>query len=325
MHAFTLIEMLVSIAVLSLLVVALCTIINSTSATLGTSWSRLQSDEDGRLVLDRLQIDLQNMLIRPDIDYDFIQNTGPGNDWLGFYASEPGYTTPTGTTKRVMTVIDYQTYVNPTTLRPTLERGSNDIFQWASGTSGMIFSSNPTIYTTSSTQTGGSTIYSLEAEPNDTTKPTDILSNAVFRFEVSYLVQIPASQNTSRNLNSSNNPVSPVLLPYVPAYLPISDVVAIVVTIAELDTQNSKIVPNSSWATLVAALPDATGSITVTGAGGTATYNVTAGTSTALAWNNAITGNGFAATAGIPQKAASAIRIYERYFYLTTPPSQAAL
>jgi prepilin-type N-terminal cleavage/methylation domain-containing protein len=284
---FTLVEMMVSVAMLSVLVFLLMTIMNSTSATVGTSWSRLQSDQDGRLVLDRLQIDLQNMLLRPDIDYEFVQNTG--NDKLAYYATEPGYNpVPKGTTgKRVASIIVYK-MVNSASGQPMLGRGANDGFQWA-GSSGapsvppMIFTTTPQLSLDNSTIT-----------PLETTTP-DTLSPNIFRFEISFLLKNPTNAAAPKQS-------APALVASLPKHTPIANVAAIIVTLAEIDSQNAKVIPPGSWSKLVAALPDA------------------GGASTAQAWNAAIASPNFATIANIPPKAASAVRVYERYFYLNSTP-----
>ncbi|MEI9997774.1 MAG: prepilin-type N-terminal cleavage/methylation domain-containing protein [Verrucomicrobiota bacterium] len=290
---FTLAEMVISVAVLSILVLLLMAIMNTTSATVGMSWSRLQSDQDGRLVLDRLQIDLQNMLVRPDIDYEFIQNTGNANDKLAFYATEPGYTSVTSG-KRVASVITYVVGVSSTG-QPVLQRGANDGFQWIGGSGSpsvpaMIFSSAPQLNVQNN-----STIGSLEASSLDTLNPN------VFRFEISFLLKNPTNA-------AAPNQAAPTLVAALPGNTPITNVAAIVVTIAGIDSQNSKIVPATSWAKLITALADANGTPTSGGA------------STATAWNATINSPAFATTTSLPQKAAAAVRVYERYFYLNCAP-----
>jgi hypothetical protein len=180
----------------------------------------------------------------------------------------------------------------------------------------MYYSTNPVFQTSSSTTFSSTTnIRTLDdLGPTPVSGTLEVVSNDIFRFEISYVFQNPTPQT---------NPTPPALVGSITqgTQVSISNIAAIVVTVAEMDSQNSKIVPNTSWAKLVKALPDATGSVS----GTSSAYTVSAGTSTAQAWNAAITGPTFAATAGIPQKAAAAIRVYERYFYLTTPPSQANL
>jgi hypothetical protein len=226
------------------------------------------------------------MLLRPDIDYEFVQLAG--NDKLAFYATESGYSAspyPTGV-KRITSVINYQ-IANDATGLPVLQRGANDAFQWSGNASGkpfMVFSSTPSL------QSFPSSITSLEAIAP--LAPPDVLNQDVFRFEVSFLLKNPAIPTQS-------------LVASLPPNTAISDVAAIVVTIAMLDSQNRKIVGTSAvaWTKLIAVLPDAAD-----------------GVFTAQAWKTKIESGTFASTAGIPIKAAQAVRVYERYFYLNSAP-----
>jgi hypothetical protein len=238
-----------------------------------------------------------NMLLRPDIDDEFIQNTGGGmgaNDKLAFYASEPGYTSTSG--KRVVSVINYE-IANNTSGQPVLERGANDGFQWT-GNSGsptvpaMIFSSAPQLNVQNNT-----TIGSLETP----VASLDLLNSSVFRFEISFLLKNPTNVSAP-----SQQP--PALVAALPTSTPIANVTAVIVTVAEIDSQNAKIVPAASWTKLVQALPDADPTVMATG------------TSTAQTWNAQIASGTFAATAGIPQKAAAGVRVYDRFFYLNATP-----
>jgi len=77
----------------------------------------------------------------------------------------------------------------------------------------------------------------------------------------------------------------------------IQDVSAIIVAIAILDNNSRKMVSNMGQ--MAAALPDATGTTPI-----------------AETWLRAVTSGTFAAASGIPQSAASQVRIYQRYFYL---------
>lgn len=95
--AFTLVEMLVSIAVLTLVVLSVARLFND-AATLADSGSkRMEADGQARPLLDRIAIDFAQMLKGSDVDY-YIKtpaNLQPGNDQMAFYSEVPGYY-PTG-------------------------------------------------------------------------------------------------------------------------------------------------------------------------------------------------------------------------------------
>src|SRR5262245_60369063 len=66
---FTLAELLVSISVLVLLVFLATQLINSATAVAILGHKRMDVDSEARQVLDRMGIDLAQMLKRTDVDY----------------------------------------------------------------------------------------------------------------------------------------------------------------------------------------------------------------------------------------------------------------
>ena len=97
-RAFTLVEMLLSIAVLTLIVLSVSHLFNQ-AATLTTSGNkRMEADGQARSLLDRLAIDFAQMLRRSDVDYYLKTpaNLQPGNDQMAFYSEVPGYYPSTG-------------------------------------------------------------------------------------------------------------------------------------------------------------------------------------------------------------------------------------
>lgn len=96
--AFTLVEMLVSIAVLTLIVLSVARLFDNV-ATLTTAGSkRMEADGQARPLLDRLAIDFARMLRRSDVDYYLKTpaNVQTGNDQIAFYSEVPGYYPSTG-------------------------------------------------------------------------------------------------------------------------------------------------------------------------------------------------------------------------------------
>lgn len=124
--AFTLAEMLVSIAVLTLLIVFVNQLVNSASkiATIGNK--RMDSDNQARPVLDRVAEDIGGMVKRSDVDYLLKQpanpQTGSGNtgknDQIAFYSQVEGYS-PT-TSQSHLSLVAYR--VNSTTTSPRYNR-----------------------------------------------------------------------------------------------------------------------------------------------------------------------------------------------------------
>jgi hypothetical protein len=100
--AFTLAELLVSVAVLVLLVLLAAQLLNSTATITTLAHKQMDADSQARQLLDRMAIDFANMVKRSDLDY-FAKGTAapnseggsmPGNDQIAFFSTVPGYYPP---------------------------------------------------------------------------------------------------------------------------------------------------------------------------------------------------------------------------------------
>ena len=87
--AFTMVELLVSMAILVLLIVAVSQMVNSTSAVISLNRTHMDADNQARLVFDRLAADLGKIVNRTDIDYFFAKESG--NDRMFFYSEAPAF------------------------------------------------------------------------------------------------------------------------------------------------------------------------------------------------------------------------------------------
>src|SRR5271155_615115 len=104
---FTLIEVLVSIAVLGLMMVGVAQMMNSAlSATLG-GYKHMDADTQARMVLDRMAYDISKITKRSDVDYYFQKNATSGgasafygNDQMAFYSESGGYYPGTATAQQ---------------------------------------------------------------------------------------------------------------------------------------------------------------------------------------------------------------------------------
>lgn len=91
--AFTLVEMLVSIAILALIVVMVGRLFSSAITLTSRSNKRFDADSQATVLLDRIQADFAQMLKRPDLDY-YVKSAvqqQTGNDQIAFYTDVPGY------------------------------------------------------------------------------------------------------------------------------------------------------------------------------------------------------------------------------------------
>ena len=91
-RAFTLLEIMVSVVVLSILVIILSRIVTNatTITTLGNK--RMDTDSQVRPVLDRMVADFGQMIKRSDVDI-YAKGLDPeaGNDRIAFFSNVPGY------------------------------------------------------------------------------------------------------------------------------------------------------------------------------------------------------------------------------------------
>ena len=96
-RAFSLVELLVSIAILTLLVLLVTNLFNSAAAVITSGNKRMDADGQARPLLNRLALDMAQLVKRPDVDYFFktSANVQTGNDRFAFYSMVPGYSSGT--------------------------------------------------------------------------------------------------------------------------------------------------------------------------------------------------------------------------------------
>ncbi|MDX2082012.1 MAG: prepilin-type N-terminal cleavage/methylation domain-containing protein [Terrimicrobiaceae bacterium] len=119
--AFTIIELLVSLAVLAIIGVLVAQITSDTAQSTAGSQKRSETASQARMIFDRLSLDLGRMVRRPDIDYLFAK--APGNDALAFYAEATGYSANNSPTRR-LSVVGYRM---STDVPFALERGARGL------------------------------------------------------------------------------------------------------------------------------------------------------------------------------------------------------
>jgi len=87
--AFTLVELLVTMAVFALLIVAVAQLVSSASVVTKLSQKHMDADSQARLVFDRMAGDIAKIVKRPDVDYYFQKKSG--NDAMFFYSEAPAF------------------------------------------------------------------------------------------------------------------------------------------------------------------------------------------------------------------------------------------
>ncbi len=336
-HAFTLAEMLVSIAVLTLLVLMLTQLMNNAAPIARTANKRMDTDTQARTVLDRIAVDLARMLKRTDVDYYIkgptnynghgnghaygqrVQTGQQGSDQIAFFSQVPGYY-PSGAQSPI-SLVAYRVNGNPNSASYLMLERMGKGLLW-NGVNNNVSGSNaiyPIVFLPGQIAAGnppwnqGSPQW-YAAVNNDTSgKSSDpdyqTIGPGVFRLEYYYLRKdgsikdIPAltwdaTQTVSANLNA------------------FSDVEAIVVAIAVIDPATRSMIPP---ATLVNMLSDMADFKNANGNGigaqkiGDLENNWNLAVQSAASTGTTSDGSPF------PPAAASAIRIYNRYFDLRTP------
>jgi prepilin-type N-terminal cleavage/methylation domain-containing protein len=387
-NGFTLVELLVSMAVLTLLVMLVAQLMSSATFVTTASRKRMDADSQARMVFDRMANDFAKMVKRKDADCVFAKLASGGNsgqnDAMFFYSEAPAYANAT--------IANPQTQANSTALigyrinfnnsdylgKPVLERlGKGLSWDGATGNignppppGGMVFLTTPSGNATpafSSTIAGDGTaanpgnwtnLGTLAGNNNSayadgTDSDYNVLSDQVYRLEIAFLLTDtslsaypvlftqPSGWTSGAFYNQTGT--DPTAANGSPAYavgsrwynttnkqgytctsaatgaarwdrIGVQDVAAIIVAIAILDPNSRKIVSTSQYNTMVSALYDAETSLYVT-----RPIKMQMGQT----WRSLVNGFdinnnpvNFATISGIPQSAASQVRIYQRYFYL---------
>lgn len=342
--AFTLVELLVSIAVITLIIAMVAQLTKNATAIAGTGSKHIDTDTQARFVLDRMALDLGRMIKRADVDYYVKAPIGyknpkahgkglklktgePGNDQIAFFSEVPGYydNPPTGGLSPLSLVTYRINAASPTSQTYLqLERMGKGLLWNGVDNKTTPNSPYPIIFSPGQIAAGTgpwSGPWYAAINNDNTGKSVDSdyeqVGAQVFRFEYYYALKdgsiqdIPAlswdfSQTVSANLNSFGN------------------VEAIVVAIAVIDPASRSSLynptnPTDPYQRLfnigsdMADFKNAKGNGVGAQKVGDLEDQWNAAVQHAAATGTTYDGSGF------PPAAASAIRIYNRYVNLRTP------
>ncbi|MFZ4773757.1 MAG: PulJ/GspJ family protein [Terrimicrobiaceae bacterium] len=280
---FTILELLVAMAVLAMLVLMVSQLVQSGTAVIAGSRKNLGADAQAREVFGRFALDVAQMVKRPDLDAVFSDQ--PGNKKVFFYSESPGFAS-SATNLSTLSLVGYR--VGPTTGIERLGKG----LPW-SGSGGATFLTYTNPITTNalpaSTMPGTwAAVIGTAPDYDGTDADYHPLASGVFRVE--YFFQKKDGTYTLVRDQSQG----------------FRDVSAIVLSLAVLDGDSSKIATDTSK--LAEALPGPTAA------------NLTNNILPAELWQDIVNDSAaFASAAGIPQAAAARVRIYQRAFPLKTP------
>ena len=224
--SFTLVELLVAVAVLALLLVFAAQLVSMASHTTLADSRKIDALAQARLALDRFGLDWSAHIARGDVDVSFVKNAG--NDEIAFATQMPS---PDGT--RSVALVDYRVNAvgTPGNNAYRLERGLYG-YSWAGGNS-FAFPLSQASYS------------SLLAAANYQT-----LAPGVFRLEVCLLVKA-ATNGASGYWWPAGTTVASLTSP--------TNVAAVIVAVAALDDSTRKLVDDTHLARLAGALADVSG------------------------------------------------------------------
>ena len=298
--SFTLAELLVTLGVIVVLVLLFAQLLKSAATVTTLGHKQMDADSQARELLDRMAVDVMQMVKRSDVNYHLkidpapATNTTdcqqspvlecgtqrPGNDEMAFYSNVPGYyaSSSTGSQQGPVSLVGYRINSSATTLGNKMERLGAGLI-WNGVSTGNV-PNKPVLFLTA--------LDPWSTLKYASTSTLDIVGPNVFRFEYYYLL---------KNGNVSSTPW------YTGSTVRgMEGVAAIVADIAVVDPKSRGLLTNAQVTTLAGTLSDYSGQ-----APGVLLSN----------WRNAIDTN-----TTLPRAALSAIRLYERFLYLSPPTLQ---
>ena len=287
--AFTILELLVSIAVLVILILLVSRLFTSAAAVITSGNRRMDADAQLRPLFDRIAVDFSQMVRRSDLDF-FGKNTAApnssggsmgGNDQIAFYSCVAGYY-PTPSFQSPISLVGYRVNSDSTGRSfNKLERMSKGLI-W----NGVSSSYTPILFLDSASTTTIANKWPAAVSNSTTDSDYELIGPSVFRFEYYYLLSNGSLSDTPWNTSTGHTSVSGM-----------QDVAAISVCIAIIDPKTKVLISDSQLTTLAGRLPDFSSSMRPG--------------DLLSQWQAVLD-----ATTDIPRPSVSAIRIYERYFYL---------
>ena len=310
--AFTLAELVVTVGVLVLFVLLVTQLLNSAATVTTLGHKQMDADSQARQLLDRMAIDLAQMVKRSDVDY-YVKSSAaaplrnvlqPGNDQIAFYSAVPGYL-PSSYSSGSQSPVSLVAYrVNS---QNKLERMGKGLVWNAVSTTDtpVVFIPIPVasplsigdlpIPTPTPTPTPIQVAPAWPQAGNMTADSDyELIGPQVFRFEYYYLLRNGTLSDIPWDTSAGHYAVDGM-----------QDVSAIVVDIAVIDPKSRVLLTDAQIATFT----------TPGGSNFLVDYASGMGQGQLRAnWQNTLNG-----ITNLPRPAISGIRLYERYFYLSPP------
>ena len=305
--AFTLLELLVAMAVLALLMLAIAHLFTSATFITTTGNKHMDADAQARGILDRMGFDFSKMVKRSDVDY-YIKQPGntaaqKGNDQIAFFSEVNGYSS--GTPSPV-SLVAYRINTDSTSQAyDKMERlGKGLLWNGDPSTSTpMVFlpipiaSPLPSPLPTPMPNPAPTPAWPQAASSTDSDSDYELVGPQVFRLEYFYVLKGQEGSIINASILSDTPWDTRAPLNHT-SVNGLQDVAAVVVTIAILDPKSRVIVPDSQLITLAERMKDFDPD-TMPNPGDLAAQWQTAANASTL-----------------PRSVSSSIRIYQRTFYL---------
>jgi len=330
--AFTLLELMISTAVLVIIILMVAQLMNSATIITRTGNKHIDTDTQARLILDRMAVDLAQMLKRTDVDYYIkqpvnynghgnghgygqkVQTGQQGSDQIAFFSQVTGYY-PSGAQSPVSLVAYRVNQDSTSSSYLKLERMGKGLL-W----NGVSNGTTPKKYTTPYPivflpgTISGTGPWSAAVNNDNSTSSQDpdyeTIGPQVFRFEYYYLLK--NGSVTDVPWDTTARPTQTTIAS--PQSIGLTDVEAIDVAIAVIDPASRSLISNSSLFDLASDMADFK---TAPGNGNGGAKKIG---DVETQWNTAVFSaaqTGQTSTgSSVAKAAASAIRIYSRYFDL---------
>jgi prepilin-type N-terminal cleavage/methylation domain len=104
-RGFTLVELMVSITILTMIVIMFSQSLGSVSSIWGRAQEKMDNYAKARTLLNRLQVDFQSLVPREDLPNFGAQ--GNGESVLGFYTLQRGFSSNSGGNSRPLSYVEY--------------------------------------------------------------------------------------------------------------------------------------------------------------------------------------------------------------------------
>ena len=178
--AFTILEVLVAMAVFLMMALMVVSLVDGTMRVTSQSQRRINADDGTRQALDRMTADFSHAIVHSNLPVRIEKNTNASNESITFFAKAEGYTTGRG-----ISMIGYRVTTNG------LERGA-EATQWTNSAVG---------FTTVSAASTNLTYLQIADANYETVAPE------IFRLEFAFLMGDGATNIAVGNISTYSNNV----------------------------------------------------------------------------------------------------------------------